>query len=84
MYKSLYGTAKIRTAVSYLCVSDFLVHITFRQVALDAIQILGGNGYINDYPTGRYLRYEKSVHVLIRLIFFSKVSWFLISIQILF
>jgi isovaleryl-CoA dehydrogenase len=23
------------------------------QVALDAIQILGGNGYINDYPAGR-------------------------------
>ena len=22
------------------------------QMALDAIQILGGNGYINDYPTG--------------------------------
>jgi len=29
------------------------------QVALDAIQILGGNGYINDYPTGRYLRDAK-------------------------
>jgi len=27
--------------------------------ALDAIQILGGNGYINDYPTGRYLRDAK-------------------------
>ncbi len=25
-------------------------------VALDAIQLLGGNGYINDYPTGRLLR----------------------------
>ncbi len=29
------------------------------QVALDAIQLLGGNGYINDYPTGRYLRDAK-------------------------
>jgi isovaleryl-CoA dehydrogenase len=29
------------------------------QVALDAIQILGGNGYINDYPTGRLLRDAK-------------------------
>jgi len=29
------------------------------QVCLDAIQILGGNGYINDYPTGRYLRDAK-------------------------
>ena len=28
-------------------------------MALDAIQILGGNGYINDYPTGRYLRDAK-------------------------
>ena len=29
------------------------------QVALDAIQALGGNGYINDYPTGRLLRDAK-------------------------
>lgn len=29
------------------------------QVALDAIQVLGGNGYINDYPTGRLLRDAK-------------------------
>ncbi|XP_046390389.1 isovaleryl-CoA dehydrogenase, mitochondrial [Ischnura elegans] len=29
------------------------------QMALDAIQCLGGNGYINDYPTGRYLRDAK-------------------------
>lgn len=29
------------------------------EVALDAIQILGGNGYINDYPTGRFLRDAK-------------------------
>ena len=29
------------------------------QVCLDAIQILGGNGYINDYPTGRLLRDAK-------------------------
>jgi isovaleryl-CoA dehydrogenase len=28
-------------------------------VALDAIQALGGNGYINDYPTGRLLRDAK-------------------------
>src|SRR5712675_1667123 len=28
-------------------------------VALDAIQILGGNGYINDFPTGRLLRDAK-------------------------
>jgi isovaleryl-CoA dehydrogenase len=29
------------------------------QLALDSIQILGGNGYINDYPTGRLLRDAK-------------------------
>jgi isovaleryl-CoA dehydrogenase len=29
------------------------------QVCLDAIQCLGGNGYINDYPTGRLLRDAK-------------------------
>ena len=27
--------------------------------ALDAIQILGGNGYINDYPTGQILLMEE-------------------------
>jgi len=29
------------------------------QCALDAIQLLGGNGYINDFPTGRLLRDAK-------------------------
>ena len=29
------------------------------QVALQAIQCLGGNGYINEYPTGRFLRDAK-------------------------
>lgn len=28
-------------------------------MALDAIQILGGNGYINEFPTGRFLRDAK-------------------------
>jgi len=29
------------------------------QMALQAIQTLGGNGYINEYPTGRFLRDAK-------------------------
>jgi isovaleryl-CoA dehydrogenase len=29
------------------------------KVALEAIQALGGNGYINEYPTGRLLRDAK-------------------------
>ena len=29
------------------------------RVCLDAIQILGGNGYINEYPAGRLLRDAK-------------------------
>jgi isovaleryl-CoA dehydrogenase len=29
------------------------------RIALDAIQLLGGNGYINDYPAGRLLRDAK-------------------------
>jgi isovaleryl-CoA dehydrogenase len=29
------------------------------RMALDAIQLLGGNGYINEYPTGRLLRDAK-------------------------
>ena len=28
-------------------------------MALETIQCLGGNGYINDYPTGRLLRDAK-------------------------
>lgn len=32
---------------------------TATKVTLDAIQLLGGNGYINDYPTGRLLRDAK-------------------------
>ncbi|CAL8470670.1 g10212 [Coccomyxa elongata] len=32
---------------------------TATRMALDAIQILGGNGYINEYPTGRLLRDAK-------------------------
>ncbi|WP_371398458.1 isovaleryl-CoA dehydrogenase [Fretibacter rubidus] len=33
------------------------------QMALDAIQMLGGNGYINDYPTGRLLRDAKLMEI---------------------
>jgi isovaleryl-CoA dehydrogenase len=29
------------------------------EIALDAVQLLGGNGYINDFPTGRLLRDAK-------------------------
>src|SRR5690606_26390589 len=29
---------------------------TATRLSLDAIQILGGNGYINEYPAGRLLR----------------------------
>ena len=29
------------------------------RTALDAIQVLGGNGYVNDYPAGRLLRDAK-------------------------
>ena len=28
-------------------------------LALESIQALGGNGYINEYPTGRFLRDAK-------------------------
>jgi isovaleryl-CoA dehydrogenase len=29
------------------------------KLALDAVQLLGGNGYINEFPTGRLLRDAK-------------------------
>lgn len=42
------------TAACLLFVSENAVKVT-----LEAIQALGGNGYINDYPTGRLLRDAK-------------------------
>ncbi len=42
------------SAACLLYASECAVH-----VALEAIQCLGGNGYINDYPTGRLLRDAK-------------------------
>lgn len=46
--------SRIDAASCLLHASDAAV-----QVALEAIQTLGGNGYINEYPTGRLLRDAK-------------------------
>ena len=46
--------SRIDPASCLLLASESAVH-----VALDAIQALGGNGYINDYPAGRILRDAK-------------------------
>ena len=46
--------SRIDAASCLLHASDSAV-----QVALEAIQTLGGNGYINEYPTGRLLRDAK-------------------------
>ncbi len=40
-------------------VSFFLPLKKATLMALEAIQMLGGNGYINEYPTGRLLRDAK-------------------------
>jgi len=42
---------------SAACILMAAEHAT--QCALDAIQLLGGNGYINEYPTGQLLRDAK-------------------------
>ncbi len=47
-------TSRIDPASCLLHATDSAV-----QVALEAIQALGGNGYINEYPTGRLLRDAK-------------------------
>ena len=47
-------TSRIDPASCLLHASRNAVHVT-----LEAIQCLGGNGYINDYPTGRLLRDAK-------------------------
>jgi isovaleryl-CoA dehydrogenase len=49
------GTVKRRDAAS--CILFAAERAT--QVALESIQALGGNGYINDFPTGRLLRDAK-------------------------
>lgn len=56
----LYNTARAcdRSHINSKDCSGVIVYLSesARKMALDAIQILGGNGYINDYPTGRLLR----------------------------
>ncbi len=49
------GSARRRDAAS--CILFAAAQAT--QAALEAIQALGGNGYINDYPAGRLLRDAK-------------------------
>ncbi len=48
------GSSRVDAASVLLHASEGAV-----QVALEAIQTLGGNGYINEYPTGRILRDAK-------------------------
>lgn len=42
----------------YFCSSVHILQHLFSQ-NLQAIQCLGGNGYVNEYPTGRLLRDAK-------------------------
>ncbi len=48
------GQSRVDAAACLLHASTSAV-----QVALEAVQALGGNGYINEYPTGRLLRDAK-------------------------
>ncbi|CAI8013949.1 Isovaleryl-CoA dehydrogenase, mitochondrial, partial [Geodia barretti] len=48
---------------------------TATQVALDAIQCLGGNGYINEYPTGRFLRDASSMKLELEQVKYEDGSW---------
>lgn len=71
MYTSLaasrslvYSTAKAldkgKTNIKRNCAASILFSANAAtKVALKAIQLLGGNGYINDFPTGRILRDAK-------------------------
>ncbi len=60
----LYQLAKNVDSANILDNKDAAAAILFTselatKVALDAIQCLGGNGYVNDFPTGRLLRDAK-------------------------
>ncbi|MCC6172220.1 MAG: isovaleryl-CoA dehydrogenase, partial [Gammaproteobacteria bacterium] len=70
MYASLNAARALVYAVARACDAgrgsrhDAAAAILFAadratQVALEAIQALGGNGYVNDYPAGRLLRDAK-------------------------
>ncbi|KAI3809523.1 hypothetical protein L1987_25500 [Smallanthus sonchifolius] len=70
MYTSLQSSRSYMYSVARQCDNGILVPkdcagvILFAaeratQVALQAIQCLGGNGYVNEYPTGRLLRDAK-------------------------
>ena len=50
-------TRKDAAAVILICAE------TGTQMSLEAIQILGGNGYTYDYPTGRFLRDAKLMEI---------------------
>jgi alkylation response protein AidB-like acyl-CoA dehydrogenase len=49
------------------------------QVALDAIQTLGGNGYTSDYPLGRLLRDAKVYEISART---SEIRRMLIALEL--
>ncbi len=60
----LYSLAQAADASGSLSNKDAAAVILYTseqatQMALQAIQCLGGNGYINEYPTGRFLRDAK-------------------------
>lgn len=59
----LYAVARAcdRKQVSNKDCAGVILYVAERatEVALDAIQLLGGNGYINDFPTGRIMRDAK-------------------------
>src|SRR3546814_6214570 len=55
------GKACDRGAVNRKDAAGAILHAAEKAtwMALEAIQCLGGNGYVNDYPTGRLLRDAK-------------------------
>lgn len=60
VYATARSTDAAGTADRKMCAATILFAAEgATRMALDAIQILGGNGYINEYPTGRLLRDAK-------------------------
>ncbi|KAJ2983407.1 hypothetical protein NUW54_g10639 [Trametes sanguinea] len=57
VYAVARAATRARSAGGYDCAGAILYSSDRAvEVALEAMQCLGGNGYINDYPTGRILR----------------------------
>ena len=59
MYNIIRQADRGKVSTKEVSAATYFAGIQGTKVALDAIQLMGGNGYINDNPVGRFLRDAK-------------------------